>query len=244
MRIVEFCSLMNRHKLFAIAIFASLAVSLFGLFGRSPNKTMKAEEEVANLRNGVYEFHLGSSLFVVPQNYVRGYGRNSTDGLLYHFTLHAKLPEFSGYTPADAEVFKNFLNKGRIEITVHADRRTRVQSERYWYDMAYTATAKIIGVDLMRGDSLAPKIHEMQQKADSYGVVQKYIFVVGDGVVLKDLRCDGLCRITIVYKDHINIYAVFDERYKGEWLGISDKIIGLLSSFEKSDNGAALSSLH
>jgi len=243
MRIVEFCSLMNRHKLFAIAIFASLAVSLFGLFGRSPNKAMKAEEEVANFRNGAYEFHLGSSLFVVPQNYVRDYGRKSTDGLLYHFTLHAKLPEFSGYTPADAEVFKNSFYKGRIEIMVHADSRTRIQSERYWYDMAYRVSVKDMGVDLVRGDSQAPKIHEMQ-KVDLYDVVHKDKFIVGDGVVLKIFHCRGLCRITMVYKDYINIYAVFDERYEGEWLGISDKIIGLLSSFEKSDNGAALSSLH
>jgi hypothetical protein len=192
------------------------------------------------VKDGVYWFPLGGRVFAVPKTYVRSYGRNSTDGSLYAFSLHALLPDFVGYSPETAEKFKVSGWGDRIEIMVLTARvLTRSESEHLRYN-GYLRDRDILkknrGQDpvVVSEDPYIVKLSPVLGK-DAF-------YLLEDQRVKKEIRCmikeesyqrPSCHNISMFYHDNVRLYVTYSRAYEKDWIAINDRLVSWLESFER-----------
>jgi hypothetical protein len=175
------------------------------------------------IKDGVYWFPLGGRLFAVPEKYVTRYGRNSTDGSLHAFSLHALLPDFEGKTPENKARFGGRGWGDRIEIRIRASDSVLSLNEIYSHQKERS------GMEIM---SEIPHVEKSTDSSDNF-------FLIDNGKVIKSVYCDkgsshNACQnLALHYKDNIYVWIVYSRAYEQDWIKIHDQVIVFLESFER-----------
>jgi hypothetical protein len=176
------------------------------------------------VKDGVYWFPLGGRLFAVPEKYVTGYSRRSTDGLLSTFEMHALLPDFVGRTDENKAKFSVMGWGDRIDVRVH-------MAKAYTQDEIYFRRKQINGTKLI---SEYPHIEKSVDFDDHF-------FLFENGYVQKIISCTNgtenvhnYCRnMFLHYRDDIYIWITYSRVHEQDWIKIHDQVITFLESFER-----------
>jgi hypothetical protein len=194
------------------------------------------------VKDGVYWFPLGGRLFAVPEKYVTRYGRNSTDGSLHAFSLHALLPNFEGRASENKAEFNKLGWGKRIEITValKGGSKTREEVERNAYQH-YLRNKKMYGSDVI---SKKPHVERIVGYSNPF-TYRNSFYLIENERVKKEIHCDKArpmekyktnpnCKnIDLYYQDNICAWIVYSQSYEQDWIKIHDQIIAFLESFER-----------
>jgi hypothetical protein len=192
-------------------------------------------------KNGVARIPIDGLVFVIPEkSWLRGYSRNSTDGSVYGFTLHAAAPDVEPWSPAnDARMYKVPGWGTLIEVMVSSNRGVKlVDQTEEWMEQHYP------GCRFAPSSSFKePNIRFCETRLDRfYGYVENNHFRYR-------LRCHGTevnekarkkfvidpeCHIYFPYRDRLFVDTVFAERYLPHAFEIARKVEGQLQQFDKT----------
>jgi hypothetical protein len=181
------------------------------------------------IKDGVYWFPLGGRLFAVPEKYVTRYGRNSTDGSLHAFSLHALLPDFEGRTPENKAKFGGRGWGDRIEMTVTVGGMSANEREKKNHEI-YVMHKKEYGSEVV---SKIPHIEKISEK------LSDRFYLIEDARVKKEIKCskgavsDDCKTISLPYRDNVYIWITYSRAYEQDWINIHDQVIVFLESFER-----------
>ncbi|GHT87187.1 hypothetical protein AGMMS49960_01000 [Betaproteobacteria bacterium] len=211
---------------------------IYGFFTEMSRR--KSLPDPVVVKDGVYWFPLGDKVFAVPKTYVRSYGRNSTDGSLNNFSLHALLPDFQGYSAETAAKFKELGWGDRIEIMAHMTyRKTQDESAKLAYN-GYLNDKK--SLNSLKG--LEPVVISINPRIEKIGPLlgsDNFYLIEGDRV-LKEIRCFIKIRdyqkpscsdISMFYDDGILLYVIYSRNYEKDWIAINDQVVSWLKDFER-----------
>ncbi|MDR1423788.1 MAG: hypothetical protein LBI92_04160 [Azoarcus sp.] len=193
------------------------------------------------VKDDVYWFPLGKQVFAVPKAYVKSYGRNSTDGSLHAFSLHALLPDFQGYSPKNAAKFKVHGWGDRIDITARIGRyNTRNEYTKWnYYNFYLTQKAylkKYKGLDPVVVNK-TPYIEMLESSS-----ISDYFFLLEGDHALKKIRCaikkeeyqsPSCDDISVFYSNAIRLQVTYSRAYLKDWVAIEDQVVDLIKSFER-----------
>jgi hypothetical protein len=192
------------------------------------------------VQDGVYWFPLGKRVYAVPKTYVRSYGRNSTDGKLSSFSLHALLPDFVGYSPETAAGFKTPGWGDRIEIMVSSSRtKSREEVEKFYYEY-YLRDKESIKRKYGRDPIVVSEYPHVEIVGPVLG--NDEFFLIENQRTKKKLHCTikeksyqlPSCKdISMFYRDNIRLYVTYSRSFEKDWIAIEDRLVSWLDSFER-----------
>ena len=195
------------------------------------------------IQDGKYHFPLQGRLFVVPTEYVRGYGRASTDGHVGAITLHMLLPDLVGHSAVNDAQFRSYNNSQMlIEVVLNAKGDSRAFFEKRWYEFSYSGTKEGNG-GRATIISETPHVEHTLSPSSDY-----YYYFSGEQAVSRIVYCNRLdidrdiiiypqCKMNVIYSDGINFdiwYARQDDP-AADLVHLADNVIQLLRSFEQSE---------
>jgi hypothetical protein len=215
-----------------------LGKEIYGIFAESAR--YKSLPNPVVVKDGVYWFPLGERVYAVPENYVESYGRNSTDGNLYSFSLHALLPDFVGRSPETIEKFKASRRDDRINIMVSRSRSsTREEEEKFYY--GYYLLEKDSFKKWYGQDPVVLSENPHVERLTPIKGTDKF-FLLEDQRVKKKLtcmikeesyQCPSCKDISMYYRDNIRLWITYSRSYEKDWIAIEDRLVSWLDSFER-----------
>lgn len=206
---------MNKRISFSLLAALVVAVMIGGSVFYSRDKFFVDNDKSSVMKKmiGEVKFSLSDRVFLVPKRYVKSYSVKKTDGALSGFTI--RLPVLNG--------------TGEAEVIISLDGRSKGEMERYWYSNVY---------QFHRG-RLSGWKESTNQKGEKLEEAGERAFLIKKDRVLRMLRCGArICQATLSYSNNVQLYVVFDEKLRRNWLDLTEQLILDFAHFEKS--GSAL----
>jgi hypothetical protein len=192
------------------------------------------------VKDGVYWFPLADRVFAVPKAYVVSYGRNSTDGSLNNFSLHALLPDFASHSPETAEKFKVRGWGDRIDIRVYAVRSISQDEVEEHYYKNYLFEKESLKKRYGQDPVVVSKNPHVEKISTN---LSDYFYIIEGNHVKKKLHCANkdkkipsypYCNdIAMFYRDNIYLYVTYSRIHEKDWIAIDDRLVTWLESFER-----------
>lgn len=115
--------------------------------------------------------------------------------------------------------------EGEAEVIISLDRRSKEAMEKYWY----------VNVYQYYKERLPGWEESTNQKGEKLQVAGERVFLVRDDRVSRMLRCDvRICRSIVAYSDNLELYIVFDEKLRRNWLDLTEQVVQEVAYFEQS----------
>lgn len=191
------------------------------------------------VKDGLARIPIGTMVFVIPEKtWLKGYSRNSTDGLVSGFQLHASAPEVEPWSPENnARMYKVPGWGTQIQVTVdlppegtHLRKQTQELFEKE--DGCYFS------------EPTAYSMKNVRVCQNNYkrilGYLQdgqfKYILYCDSDVAKKRevFSTDPECRLNFRYRETLLIQATFAERYSKSAFDIAKRLEAKLIEFDKT----------
>jgi hypothetical protein len=189
--------------------------------------------------NGIATIPIDGLVFVIPERtWLKGYSRNSTDGLVYGFTLHAVAPKVEPWSPESNEKMYKVPGWGtRIEIRISSNEgRPFIKQTAPWIEQ----TTK--GCHFQRS-----KMHSVENIVYCETEYERrFAYVEGDQFRYQ-ISCDSYkvkaaekfptdpeCRLRFFYGDKLSVHVVFAERYFPHAFDMARAIEAKLIEFDKT----------
>ncbi|SDK32639.1 hypothetical protein [Pseudomonas indica] len=198
------------NKKFYALIAGVIILVVVAIWGYWRVKGFDGEDKPSVVENmmGNYKFIISNKVFLVPGRYVQGYGIAS-DGALNNFTVR----------------LRGLRSGGEAEIIVSFDLRSKRVIEKYWYDNMYQYYRR----------RLTGWKESARQGGERLEATDESAFLMKGNRVLRMLSCGKrICRVFIAYADNLTLYIVLDKKLQRDWLGLTEKLIMDLLSFEQS----------
>jgi len=141
-------------------VFIVLTVFLVGTILGCDVDSQRAKDPVIKV-DGKAFIPIDNTAFLIPEkSWLVSYGRNSTDGLVAGFRLHASIPDVLPWSPERKEMYRG-IGK-RLEIRVDGGRTNGldVQSRRYKKEKFIEETSDLASQGLRRFRELNPAFKE------------------------------------------------------------------------------------
>jgi len=189
--------------------------------------------------NGIATIPIDGLVFAIPEKtWLKGYSRNSTDGLVHGFRLHAVAPNVEPWSPENNEQMYKVPGWGtRIEVSVTSrDGRLPVKQTAAWIE------------ENLRGCKFgASRIHEANNIRFCETEYEKRFASVDGDHFRYQLVCASEkmkasekfpahqeCRMYFFYLDKLNVDLVFSERYLKLAFDIARAVEAKLIEFDKT----------
>ncbi len=219
---------------------AADAVALFALlFGTSA--CGRALPDPVTKANGVATIPIDGLVFVIPEKtWLTGYSRNSTDGQVAGFSLHAAAPKVEPWSPARNEQMYKVPGWGnRIEVRIASNSgQPFVKQTLDWAEKTFT------GCKFQQS-----LLHKTGSVLFCETRWNRLFVVVEDGVLRYRITCDSRkvksdskllvdpsYAIRSFYRGTLRIDTVFSERYLDFGFDMARAIEKHLSEFDKTDS--------
>lgn len=190
-------------------------------------------------KNGAARIPIDGLVFVIPEkSWLRGYSRNSTDGSVYGFTLHAAAPNVEPWSPAnDARMYKVPGWGTRIEVMVTSNNGVKYPKQtEAWVERGSPGCH--FGPSSVYQDSHVRFCETKHEKI--FGYLDNDMFhykLICDSDQEKagyKFLVDPSCMLNFYYRDKLNVRLVFAERYLPHAFEIARKVETQLQQFDQT----------
>ncbi|MBK9021526.1 MAG: hypothetical protein IPL72_16700 [Sulfuritalea sp.] len=195
-------------------------------------------------KDGVATIPINGLLFVIPEKtWLTGYSRNSTDGLVAGFSLHAAAPKVEPWSPERQQQMYKMLGWGnRIEVRIASNKGQPLLKQ----------TPEWIASNRRGCRFQASPLHKAKNVLFCETTEKKLFGLIEDGVFRYQIKCDSdkekasykfltdpECHLWFIYREKLSVDTVFAERYFVHGFDMARAIERVLTEFDMTEQDHA-----